>query len=95
MSKRFIFGCAIVFVPFLTLTAITEIAKRDVDKDMVDYKKEQPARLKNIQENNKQIFKNILDSRNGDTIDYFKGKDLEIENIKEIKRQIAEKNNQK
>ncbi|KAF2073137.1 hypothetical protein CYY_005553 [Polysphondylium violaceum] len=94
MSKRFIFGCAIVFAPFLALTALTESVRRDVDKDMVDAKVSQSARLVSIQENNKQIFQNIMDSRKGDTIDYFKGKELEIENIKEIKRQIAEQKSQ-
>ncbi|EGG21433.1 hypothetical protein DFA_01317 [Cavenderia fasciculata] len=66
------------FTPVAVGTGITWILMRDGDKDLSQFKQEQPETLKLYHENNVKIMKRIVDSTKGDKIVYFAEKEVEV-----------------
>ncbi|KAM9988937.1 hypothetical protein ACTFIY_004966 [Dictyostelium cf. discoideum] len=94
MSRKIIPALTIFFGPILILTAITQFVQKDEEKDLKEFKKNQPANYQSNKENNAQIMKFIRDSAKGDKIDFFAGLEEEMKTIEAIKNQSKENQQQ-
>ncbi|KAM9975961.1 hypothetical protein ACTFIR_009802 [Dictyostelium discoideum] len=97
MSRKIIPALTIFFGPILILTAITQFVQKDEEKDLKEFKKNQPANYQSNKENNAQIMKFIRDSAKGDRVDFFAGLEEEMKTIESIKNQnsLNKENQQK